>query len=103
MPEILAQLAGGVNVFNDIKDSYVRVGWEAIIARDPEWIIVHNHRIPPEEIIQYLTTNPLLQDISAVKNRNFVLMTYSERTPSTQTVIALERLAKAMHPELFAE
>ena len=103
MPKLLAKLAGGENIFDDIPDSYVRVSWDAVVERNPEWIIISNHRIPTEEMIEYLTTSPVLKDITAVKERNFVLMTYAERSPSTRNVDALERLARAMHPELFED
>jgi iron complex transport system substrate-binding protein len=103
MPRLLFELAGGKNVFDDIKDSYVNVSWDAVIDRDPEWIVISNPRIPHEDSIKYLTTSPALSNVSAVKNRNFLFMTYAERSPSTRNVDALERLARAIHPELFKD
>lgn len=103
MPRLLFELAGGRNIFDDIKDSYVNVGWDSVIERDPEWIVISNPRIPPADSIAYLTSNPALRNVSAVRNRNFLFMTYAERSPSTQNVDALERLARAIHPELFRE
>lgn len=101
MPRHLFELAGGQNIFDDIKDSYVNVAWDAVIARDPEWIVISNPRIPQEDSIRYLTTSEPLKNLSAVKNRNFVFLTYAERSPSTRNVDALEKIAKAIHPELF--
>lgn len=101
MPKLLAALAGGTNIFDDIPDSYVPVSWEAVISRDPEWIIISDDRIPAAQTIEYLTTSPLLRNVTAVRMRQFVPMTYAERSPSTRNVQALERLARAMHPELF--
>jgi iron complex transport system substrate-binding protein len=103
MPRLLFELAGGQNVFDDIKDSYVNVSWDAVIARDPEWIVISNPRIPPEDSIRYLTTSSALRDVSAVKNRRFLFLTYAERSPSTRNVDALEKLARAFHPELFRD
>ena len=101
MPRLLFDLAGGRNVFDDIKDSYVNVSWDTVIDRDPEWIVISNPRVPHEDSIAYLTTTPALRNITAVKNRHFIFLTYAERSPSTRNVDALERLAKAIHPELF--
>jgi iron complex transport system substrate-binding protein len=101
MPRLLFDLAGGKNIFDDIKDSYVNVSWDTVIDRDPEWIVVSNPRIPHEEIMNYLTTAPALRNVSAVKNRHILFMTYAERSPSPRNVDALERLARAIHPELF--
>jgi iron complex transport system substrate-binding protein len=101
MPRLLFDLAGGKNIFDDIKDSYVNVSWDTVIDRDPEWIVVSNPRIPHEQIMAYLTTAPALRNVSAVKNRHILFMTYAERSPSTRNVDALERLAREIHPELF--
>ncbi len=101
MPRLLFDLAGGRNIFDDIKDSYVNVSWDAVIDRDPEWIVISNPRVPHEDSIRYMTTSPALQNLTAVKKRQFIFMTYAERSPSTRNVDALERLAKAIHPELF--
>lgn len=103
MPRHLFNLAGGENVFDDIKDSYVNVSWDAVIARNPDWIVISNPRIPPQESIDYLTSRPELADIPAVKNKRFVFLTYAERSPSTRNVDALEKLAKAFHPDLFRD
>ncbi len=101
MPRLLFDLAGGRNIFDDIKDSYVNVSWDSVIDRDPEWIVISNPRVPHEDSIRYLTTSPALQTITAVKQRHFIFMTYAERSPSTRNVDALERLARTIHPELF--
>jgi iron complex transport system substrate-binding protein len=103
MPRLLFDLAGGKNIFDDIRDSYVNVSWDAVIDRDPEWIVVSNPRIPHEQIMTYLTTAPALRNVSAVKNRHILFMTYAERSPSTRNVDALERLAREIHPELFGK
>jgi len=99
---LLIELAGGRNIFSDIRDSYVRVSWEAVIARDPAWIIISDHRIPTGRIVGYLTSSPALANLAAVRLRHFLFMSYAERSPSTRNVQALERLAPALHPNLFA-
>ncbi|MBC7799515.1 MAG: ABC transporter substrate-binding protein, partial [Gemmatimonadaceae bacterium] len=42
MPRLLFDLAGGRNVYDDIKDSYVNVSWDTVIDRAPEWIVISN-------------------------------------------------------------
>ena len=103
MPRLLFDLAGGKNIFDDIKDSYVNVSWDTVIDRDPEWIVISNPRVSHEDSIAYMTSSPALANITAVKKRQFIFMTYAERSPSTRNVPALERLAKAIHPELFGD
>ncbi len=103
IPRLLFNLAGGQNIFDDIKDSYVNVSWDAVIDRDPEWIVISNPRVPHEDSMDYLTSSPALANVTAVKKRQFIFMTYAERSPSTRNVDALERLAKTIHPELFGK
>ena len=101
MPRLLFDLSGGKNIFDDIKDSYVNVSWDTVIDRDPEWIVISNPRIAPEDSIAYLTSTPALRNVTAVKKKQFLFMTYAERSPSTRNVDSLERLSKAIHPDLF--
>ncbi|WP_142846605.1 ABC transporter substrate-binding protein [Telmatospirillum sp. J64-1] len=102
MTSLLANLAGGVNIFDDIPNSYVRVSWEDVAERDPQWILISNHRIPPEAIIRHLTSDPQLAHVEAIRERRFLFITYAEQTPSTRNVDALERIARALHPDRFA-
>ncbi|WP_395452779.1 ABC transporter substrate-binding protein [Azospirillum melinis] len=101
MTSLLMELAGGRNIFDDIPDSYVRVSWEEMVRRDPQWIIVSAHRIPAEDAIRHLTSAPQLADVEAVRKRQFIVLTYAEQTPSTRNVEALERMARTLHPERF--
>ncbi|CBS89734.1 ABC transporter substrate-binding protein [Azospirillum lipoferum] len=101
MTSLLMELAGGRNIFDDIANSYVRVSWEEMARRDPQWIIVSDHRIPAEAAIRYLLSAPQLADVEAVRKRQFIVLTYAEQTPSTRNVDALERMARTLHPELF--
>jgi len=101
MPRLLFDLAGGRNIYDDIKDSYVNVSWDTVIDRDPEWIVISNPRVPHEDSIAYLTSSPALRNVTAVRKQQFLFMSYAERSPSTRNVDALERLARAIHPELF--
>lgn len=102
MTSLLMELAGGRNIFDDIPNSYVRVSWEEIARRDPQWILVSDHRIPVEAIVRHLTADPQLSHVEAVREHRFFPITYTEQTPSTRNVEALERLARALHPERFA-
>ena len=102
MTALLMRLAGGQNIFDDIADSYVWVSWEEVARRDPQWIIVNDHRIPVEQTIAHLTSDPELSHVEAIRKRRFIPLTYAEQTPSTRSVDGLEKFARALHPERFA-
>lgn len=103
MTALLMRLAGGQNIFDDIADSYVRVNWEEVARRDPQWIIVNDHRIPPEQTIRQLLGDPQLSHVEAIRKRQFIPLTYAEQTPSTRSVEGLEKVARAIHPDRFSE
>ncbi len=102
MTALITRLAGGTNIFDDISNSYVRVSWEEVVRRDPQWMVISDHDIPVATIVAYLTTAPDLQNVEAVRKRQFVFLSYAEQTPSTRSVDGLEKIARALHPDRFA-
>ena len=101
MTSLITRLAGGQNIFDDIPNSYVRVSWEEVVRRDPQWILISDHRIPVEAIISHLTSDPQLAQVEAIRKRQFVFITYAEQTPSTRSVDGLEKIARALYPQRF--
>lgn len=101
MTSLITRLAGGRNIFDDIPNSYVRVSWEEVVRRDPQWILISDHRLPVEAIIRHLTSDPQLAQVEAVRKRQFVFITYAEQTPSTRSVDGLEKIARALYPGRF--
>lgn len=102
MTSLITRLAGGRNIFDDIPNSYVRVSWEEVAKRDPQWILVSDDRVPMEEIIRHLTTDPQLAHVEAIRLRRFIPITYAEQTPSTRSIDGLEKIARAIHPDRFS-
>jgi iron complex transport system substrate-binding protein len=101
MPALIATLAGGTNIFDDIPNSYVRVSWEEVVKRDPQWILVSDDRLPASRQIAHLLRDPQLRDVEAVRKQQFILVTYPQRSPSTRNVETVERVARTLHPEAF--
>ncbi|MCZ0732632.1 ABC transporter substrate-binding protein [Phreatobacter sp. AB_2022a] len=101
MTSLITRLAGGRNIFDDIPNSYVRVSWEEVVRRDPQWILISDHRLPVEAIIRHLTSDPQLAQVEAIRKRQFIRITYAEQTPSTRSVDGLEKIARALYPGRF--
>ncbi|KUM95447.1 ABC transporter substrate-binding protein [Streptomyces cellostaticus] len=100
-------LAGARNVFADCDGDFKQVGWEDVIARNPDWIQlgVRNrgsdaaNRKAFDAAEDWLKSNPATKGLKAVKQGHFV------RVGSEQTTIAgvenadtVEAIAKALHP-----
>lgn len=94
MPTALIEAAGGVNVMDDLKKSWAEVGWEPVVARDPQVIVIVNYgEVTAEQKIAFLTGNPALAGVSAVRDRRFVVLDYVEATPGPRNIEAVAKLA----------
>ncbi|MDC0767041.1 ABC transporter substrate-binding protein [Streptomyces sp. HD] len=100
-------LAGARNVFADCDGDYRQVGWEDVIAANPDWIQlgVRNrgseaaNRKAFDEAQQWLESNPATKGLKAVKEGHF-LRIGSERTTiaGVGNADTVERIAKTLHP-----
>ncbi|MFN8440062.1 MAG: ABC transporter substrate-binding protein [Caldilineaceae bacterium] len=94
-------LAGGVNAFGDIEDAYQQTTWEEYIKRDPQVIIVIAYpAAAPQAWIdgeKLLSEMPALQNVSAIKDRRFVRLTFPEMGfGGVRNVDAVKKLAEAL-------
>ncbi|WP_225823937.1 ABC transporter substrate-binding protein [Streptomyces naphthomycinicus] len=100
-------LAGARNVFGDCDGDYRQVGWEEVIAKNPDWIQLGVRDRGSEaanqkafaEAEQWLRSNPATKGLKAVEQGHFL------RIGSEQTTIAgvrnadtVEEIAKALYP-----
>ncbi len=99
----LVPLAGGKNVFDDLKQPSGQVSSEQIIARDPEIILLADANSP------YNAQTPAMvrarqgwATITAVREGKIYPVDADALTrPGPRLVDGLEQLAKLLHPELF--
>jgi len=96
MPTALIEAAGGKNIIDDVQKSWTQVGWESIIDRAPEVIVIINYGdVTAEQKIEFLHANQALKDIPAIKHNRFVVLEYVEATPGPRNINAIQQLAKA--------
>ena len=97
MPSALIEAAGGVNIMDDVDSSWVEIGWEPVIERNPDVIaIVDYGSVTAEEKADFMRNNPAFKDIPAVKNDRFVVLPYVEATPGPRNIGAIKTLAAAL-------
>lgn len=93
--------AGGINIAADAKGSYVQLTPEAIIAKDPEVILLGDMLFgeSPESV----KARPGWANISAVKNGRIVPIPNEDviSRPGPRIVEGLELIARALYPDLF--
>jgi iron complex transport system substrate-binding protein len=103
MPTALIRAAGGVNVMGDVAQSWTQVSWESVIARNPQAIVIVDYgSVTADQKIRYLTGNPALANIEAVRERRFIVVPYDAATPGVRNADAVETIARALHPLAFA-
>lgn len=99
MPTALIEAAGGKNVMDDVASSWTTVGWETVVDRDPEVIVIVNYGdVTAEQKRQFMLDNPAFRNMSAVKNDRFAVLEYVEATPGPRNIEAVAKLAAAFHP-----
>ncbi|HWT79260.1 MAG TPA: ABC transporter substrate-binding protein, partial [Candidatus Methylomirabilis sp.] len=96
----LITLAGGQNVGSDLKDTWAQISAEAVIAKNPQVILLGDaaYGTTPQSVVE----RPGWNVISAVKNNR--VLTFDDNLvsrPTPRLVDGLETLAKLIHPEAF--
>ena len=100
IPTALIEAAGGTNIMDDVGSSWVEVGWEPVIERNPDVVVIVNYGdVTAEQKIAFMKDNAAFKDIPAVVNDRFVVLEYVEATPGPRNIGAIKRLAAAFHPQ----
>lgn len=98
----LIELAGGKNIFADVEKSWAEVSWEEVVKRDPEVILIYDYETPSaQEKIDRLLKNPALTNVSAIKNKRFVVLPLSDVFEGVRNATAVQVIAKGLYPEKF--
>lgn len=93
MPTALIEAAGGVNIMADLEKSWAEIGWEPVVERNPEVVVIVNYGdVTAEQKIAFMKNNPAFVGIDAVKNDRFVVLDYVEATPGPRNIAAVEKL-----------
>ncbi|MFN4171175.1 MAG: ABC transporter substrate-binding protein [Pseudorhodobacter sp.] len=93
MPTAMIEAAGGQNIVDDIAKSWLEIGWEPVIERNPEVIVIVNYgEISAEQKIGFLKGLPALSAVDAIRNNRFVVLDYVEATPGPRNIPAVEKL-----------
>ncbi len=102
MPDAEITAGGGTNIFAGLKQTWTSVSWEQVIKANPQCIIINDYSTPtPAQKEQFLETSPITKNLSAVKNRCFLPLTYDEVTPSPRNGDAIVAIARWLHPSAF--
>ncbi|MDD0977551.1 ABC transporter substrate-binding protein [Pseudomonas fontis] len=103
MPQALIDAAGGQNIMADVAASWTQINWESMVERNPQVIVIVDYGPTSwQQKRDFLLQHPALGSVDAIRNQRFVVLSYLAATPSLDNAEAIETLAKALHPQLFA-
>lgn len=93
-PELILDSVAARNIFSDIPGGWAEVSWEKVVAADPDVIVLVDAAwSTADEKKKFLTTDPALKDLTAVKNKQYVVLPFSETTAGVRTADAVVALA----------
>ena len=98
------ELAGGADVLGDLRKQSVDMSAEMILARAPEVIIElhYGDAVKPENFDAERRVWDALPSVPAVRNKRVYLLDGSEFVvPGPRIVLAAERFARTLHPEVW--
>ncbi|MFJ3921959.1 ABC transporter substrate-binding protein [Streptomyces sp. NPDC090022] len=96
----IVSLAGGTNVFADLKDTFGDVSWEQVIARKPEVVLIYDYGgTSVEAKKQRLLNDPALAQVPAIRDKKFVVLPLSSAVLGVRVADAVESLAGGLHPD----
>lgn len=103
IPDAMITAAGGENVTHGMDTSWGRSSWEAVAASNPEFLVLLDYQggNSAEDTFKFLQDHPVMAHIDAVKNARWIGLRYEELTPGPANIDAIEKMAKAMHPDLY--
>jgi iron complex transport system substrate-binding protein len=101
----MLETAGGINVFGDIRRQSVQASTEMVLARRPEVIIELRYgrtSATADQLERDRASWSVLASVPAVRNDRVIVLTGDEFVvPGPRVPSAIERLARALHPEAF--
>lgn len=94
---------GADNIFADVEDDWIpSAGWEEIIARDPEFIMIDDTPWESaEQRIATLESLPQLASITGIREKRYIVLPWTYILPGMQMDKGISALAEALYPELF--
>jgi len=103
MASKMMDAVGAKNILSDVEKDWIPAqGWEPIIDRDPEFIMIDDtpwesaaHRISTLESL------PQLANITAIRNKRYIVFPWTFILPGMEMDDGIAMLAKELYPDRF--
>ncbi|GAA0265895.1 ABC transporter substrate-binding protein [Cryptosporangium japonicum] len=100
-PGLITAAVGATNAFADSRQLWPETGWESILARDPDVLVLADLTRGDDgdsaaAKIAFLESDPVASTLTAVKNKRYVVLSGSDMDPGVRTVPAVEKLSAGL-------
>lgn len=101
-PGVMSRTLGLDNVFADTDAEWPQISWESVLDRDPDVIALGDLRRDQEtgdrlaDKIRFLESNPVTKQLTAVREKRYVVLNGADMNPSIRTVDGTEKLVKTL-------
>ncbi len=102
--QLIGEYAGADNIFAEGHKPYTTTTWEILGERQPEAIVVLDYgATSAEDKIAYLRAQPIMSTTPAIRENRIVVVPLSDFFQSSRMATSVETIARALHPNAFAQ
>jgi iron complex transport system substrate-binding protein len=96
-PELVLDTVGLTNIAGDVADTWTPFNWEAVIAANPDVIVLVDASWNTAESKKaYLASNPATANLDAVKNERYLVVPFAAGEAGVRSVSAATSLAEQL-------
>lgn len=96
-PQMLLEAAGLTNVFADVHDTWTSVGWEQVVAADPDVIVLVDAAWnPAQKKMDLLASHPAASQLTAVREQRYVVVPFASTEAGVRNAQAASDVADAV-------
>lgn len=96
-PELVLETVGLTNIAADVKATWAPLGWESVIAADPDVIVLIDAAWnTAQSKIERLEGNPATAGLSAVVGKRYLVLPFASSEAGVRTVEAAQSLAQQL-------
>lgn len=89
-PQMIMDAAGLTNVAADVHDTWTSLGWESVVEADPDVVVLVDAAWNPADAkIEALESNPATREMTAVKERRYVVVPFPATEAGVRNVDAV--------------
>jgi len=96
-PQMLMETAGLTNVFADVDDTWTSVGWEQVVAADPDvLVLVDSAWNSAQKKMDFLAAHPAASQLTAVREQRYVVVPFAASEAGVRNAQAASDIADAV-------